>query len=126
MKPLVAIVRGSAYEDTFHDALHSSVGGRSARADLHSRDIVSSGSAVVSWIELANQATQFRIRRVDPTGTRSPSVTVAGIGAGRASGYPRVSRRGNELLFAWTETSGDGSRVLTAAAPLPSLSGTRD
>lgn len=83
-------------------------------------ELLRDGSAVVSWIEFADQRAQFRIRRVDRDGTRSPSVTVAGMGASRASGYPRMARRGNELIFAWTETSGEGSRVLTAAAPLPS------
>lgn len=89
-------------------------------------ELLPDGSAVVTWIEFAEQRAQVRVRRLDPAGHRTPSVTVAGIGAGRASGYPRMARRGDELLFAWTETSGDTSRVLTAAASLPSPPVTRD
>jgi hypothetical protein len=40
---------------------------------------------------------------------------VTDIGANRNSGYPRMARRGNELLFAWTGTD-DSLRVKTALA----------
>lgn len=89
-------------------------------------ELLPDGSAVVSWIEFSHQRAQFRVRHVDRSGTRSPSVAVAGIGANRASGYPRLARRGNELLFAWTETSEGASRVLTAAAPVPASPVARD
>lgn len=80
------------------------------------------GSAVVGWIEFANQRAQFRVRRVAPTGERSPAQVVSAIEAGRTSGYPRIERRDRELLFAWTETGGQ-TRVRTAVALLP---GARD
>ena len=81
-------------------------------------------SAVVSWIEFAGQRSQFRIRRVERSGSRSDSTSVAGISSSRASGYPRLARRGNELIFAWTDTQG-GSRVRTATARL-TVFGPRD
>ena len=45
-------------------------------------------------------------------------MTVTDIGANRNSGYPRMARRGAELVFAWTGTD-DSLRVKTAAALLP-------
>jgi hypothetical protein len=36
----------------------------------------------------------------------------------RNSGYPRMARRGAELVFAWTEND-DSLRIKTAAARLP-------
>lgn len=80
------------------------------------------GSAVVSWIELANrpdvpagpgsrQAT-FRIRRIGRDGSRSAAVTVADIGARRGTSYPRMVRGEHELVLAWVD--GDESRVQTA------------
>ena len=72
----------------------------------------------MSWIELAGRQAAFKVRRIDRSGQRSAAVTVADIGANRNSGYPRMARRGNELLFAWTGT--DGSlRAKTARARVP-------
>ena len=83
------------------------------------------GSAAVTWIEFAEQRSSFRIRRVERGGERSPSVAVSAIAPGRSSGYPRMARRGNELIFAWVET-GEKPRVRTAVAQLPPSSGAPD
>lgn len=80
-------------------------------------ELLPDGSAAVSWIEFAHQRSQFRIRRVDGSGSRSESLSVAGISANRSSGYPRMARAGSELVFAWTDTQ-DGSYVRTASARL--------
>jgi hypothetical protein len=81
-------------------------------------ELLSDGSALVSHIEQADQRAQFRVRRVDPSATLSPSVTVAGIDAGRASGYPRMALHQGELVLAWVERDGS-RRVRTAAARIP-------
>jgi hypothetical protein len=59
------------------------------------------------------------MRRVEPSGARSPSMTISGVS--RVSGYPRVARSGNELVFAWTEgAESEGmQRVRGAIARLP-------
>jgi hypothetical protein len=78
------------------------------------------GSAVALWIEFADKRSQIKMRRVDPSGARSPAITVAGLGDDRASGYPRVARHDNELVLAWTESTGEGMQaVKTAVAQLP-------
>lgn len=84
-------------------------------------DLLPDGSALATWIEFAEQRAQLRARRVQPSGARSAAVTVASIAGSRASGYPRVARHGNELVFAWTENQdGRGDmRVRTATARLP-------
>jgi hypothetical protein len=87
-------------------------------------ELLPDGAAIVSWIEVADKRSEFRIRRVDRSGQRSQSTSVAGINANRSSGYPRMARRGNELVFAWTDTEAVGSRVRTATARLVA-SGTR-
>jgi hypothetical protein len=76
------------------------------------------GSAVVSWIELANGRASFNVRRVARSGQRSGAVIVTDIGANRNSGYPRMARHGAELVFAWTGTD-DSLRVQTASARIP-------
>lgn len=83
--------------------------------------LLDDGSAVASWIEFADGRATLRIRHVDGSGRRAPAQTVSSIGAasGRPSGYPRLVHRGQELLFAWTETQEGNSIVKTAAARLP-------
>ena len=86
-------------------------------------ELLTDGSAAVSWIEFANQRSQFRVRRVEPGGARSTSVTIAGIAEGRTSGVPRLAYDRDEILFAWAETDKGSSRVRTAKAPLPRAPG---
>ena len=76
------------------------------------------GSAVVGWIELAGKSATFKVRRVERGGQRSPAVVVTDLGERRNSGYPRMARHGQELIFAWTG-SGDRLRVETAVARIP-------
>jgi hypothetical protein len=91
--------------------------GSLGRVDI---ELLDDGTAVATWIEFADQRSQVRLRLVNPAGARSPAITVAGLDDGRASGYPRVARHGNELVFAWTESTGDGAQaVKMAVAELP-------
>jgi hypothetical protein len=95
--------------------------GAAGRVDV---ELLLDGSAAVTWIEFAEQRSEFRIRRVERGGSRSASMAVSTIAAGRSSGYPRLARRGKELLFAWVET-GEKPRVRTAVAQLGPSSGSR-
>jgi len=58
-------------------------------------------------------------------GAKSAAVTVAGVQGSSSSGFPRLVRHGNELVFAWTESTqgaGESDSVLTvhtAVAYLP-------
>ena len=97
---------------TFGPPVRIDDAGAVGRVDI---ELLADGSAAVTWIEFADQRSEFRIRRAERGGARSPSIAVSGISAGRSSGYPRLARRGNELLFAWVE-SGEKPRVRTAVA----------
>jgi hypothetical protein len=81
-------------------------------------ELLEDGSAAVSWIEVVGGNAEFRVRRVAESGTRGESMMVATLDSGRSSGYPRMARRGNELLFAWTET-GERPQVEVAVIRLP-------
>jgi hypothetical protein len=82
-------------------------------------EMLDDGSAIATWVEFAGDRSQFRVRRIEPSGMRSSSITING--ESRVSGYPRLARSGNELVFAWTEGSeGEGTqRVKGAIARLP-------
>ncbi len=86
--------------------------------------LLDDGSAAATWIEFADGKAQFRMRRVTAAGERSPAVTVAGLTANRTSGYPRMAKSGEELIFAWTE-SGSPSKIATARVAVPKVAGTR-
>jgi Histidine kinase-, DNA gyrase B-, and HSP90-like ATPase len=66
-------------------------------------ELMPDGSAIVSWIEFADQQAALMVRRVDRSGGRSAATTVTTLGTNRSSVYPRMARRGNEIIFAWTD-----------------------
>jgi hypothetical protein len=80
-------------------------------------ELLDDDAAVASWVELADRRAQLRFRWINSSGARGPTQTVAGLGTERTSGYPRLARRGHELIFAWTDSDGR-SAVRTAAAPI--------
>ena len=88
-------------------------------------ELLDDGSAVATWVEYAEGRSDFRLRRVNRSGARSAADNVAAVSGGRASGFPRLARRGNELVFAWSESASaagedNGSlKVQTAVASLP-------
>ena len=88
-------------------------------------ELLDDGSAVATWVEFAEKHGQFRARRIEPSGSRSAPITIAAVSSSGSSGFPRMGRQGDEIVFAWTESvSGDASDekalvVKTAAARLP-------
>jgi hypothetical protein len=102
---------------TFGAPIRVDDAGTLGRVDL---ELLPDGGALATWIEFADQKAQFKARRIDPNGTRSAPVGIAGIAGSRASGYPRTAVANGEAVFAWTEsTAGGGLQVRTAAATLP-------
>jgi hypothetical protein len=131
----VAVAWFSAADDEGHAyAAFSSDAGASFGAPIRLDDasalgrvdvqLLPDGSALATWIEFADGRAAFRVRRVDPAGRRGPAVAVAGLNAGRSSGYPRMARSGEEVVFAWTETA-DTPGVRTAIARIPARAASR-
>ena len=99
---------------SFGKAIRVDDGGTLGRVDI---DLLPDGAALATWIEFADQRAQLRARRIEPNGTRSAPVTIAGIAGSRSSGYPRAAIANGEVVFAWTESgSGGALQVRTAAA----------
>lgn len=79
------------------------------------------GRALVTWLErVGDGGAEVRIRAITPDGTLSRATVVASSAAARSSGFPRMVRAGNEIVFAWTQP-GDTARVRMATARLTSL-----
>jgi hypothetical protein len=77
--------------------------------------LLAAGTAAISWIEVAGGQSRFRIRTIGPGAERSSAITIA---ERMGSQHPRMARRGDELLIAWTEFTRGSTRVHTARAPL--------
>jgi hypothetical protein len=75
-------------------------------------------TALVSWLEHTDNDGAIRLRRVRADGWRGESFTLAQSSVKRASGFPRMASNGGEVIFAWTQSRGDSTSVLTAAAKL--------
>jgi len=87
-------------------------------------EMLPGGAAAASWVEFAGGRAHLRVRRVEPSGSRSSAVEIAGAGAGHVGGHPRIARNGNELVVAWTESQsegdeGPGQQIHVATATLP-------
>jgi hypothetical protein len=76
--------------------------GSLGRVDI---ELLEDGSALASWVEYADGAADFRVRRIDASGARSGPIDVAPVSGGRASGYPRMALQGASVLFAWTDSN---------------------
>jgi hypothetical protein len=77
-------------------------------------ELLPDGSAAATWLEVVGAQAAFRVRRIEASGTRGASITIAPMSGSRASGYPRLARRGDELVFAWTEGGGGQGQVRVA------------
>jgi hypothetical protein len=73
--------------------------------------------ALVTWMERVDEEAEVRLRRVTRSGVRSEARVVAMSTAARASGFPRMVRAGDQLVFAWT-VAGDQPRVSVARGTL--------
>jgi hypothetical protein len=100
---------------TFGQAIQLDDSQSTGRVDV---ELLPDGSALASYLEVGEGRSQLRVRRVERSGARSAAITVAGVDAGRTSGYPRIALHGNEVVFAWIERVGT-PRVRTAVAQLP-------
>jgi peroxiredoxin len=93
-------------------------GPRGRRAPLGRVDVVLlDKDAIVSWIALEREDAALLARRAAPGGALGKEVTIAPTRAGRDSGFPRMERLGDTLVFAWTEV-GKPSHVRVASMPI--------
>jgi hypothetical protein len=79
------------------------------------------GDALVSWLErVPPEDAEVRVRRVARSGEMGTPVTISRTKAARASGFPRIVRRGDTLLAAWT-VPGDSARVMVGSLAVGDL-----
>ncbi len=75
------------------------------------------GGALVVWLERVGENAEIRARFFSLDGAATEPYVVTPTSAARQSGFPRVARSGDEMIFAWTEV-GDAGGVRVSAAAL--------
>lgn len=73
------------------------------------------GSALVCWLAGTVESGEIKVRRIEPNGNIGPVATIAKTSISRSSGFPRMARLQDEVVFAWTEF-GKPSNVRVATA----------
>jgi hypothetical protein len=86
--------------------------GTLGRVDVVTR---ADGAALVTWIHADAGSARILAREISPYGVLSAPIIVAVTSAKRASGFPRMTRSGDRVIFAWTE-AGEPSQVRAASA----------
>jgi ribonuclease BN (tRNA processing enzyme) len=76
--------------------------------------LLDNGTAIVSWLSQGEGSEGLiQARAVFADGTLGEATTVATTSSGRMSGFPQIAEHGDGIVFAWTQTGGDASRVET-------------
>lgn len=73
--------------------------------------------AVVSWMEKRGEVGLVQLRVISRNGAMTDPITVGQTSSARAAGFPRLARRGNNLLVVWT-IPGDAPRIALSEIPL--------
>ena len=118
-EPAVRIAVSADGGTTFSPALDIDRDAPLGRVDVIQ---LADGSSIVSWLASGdNQTAAIVARRVDLNGHLGDIVSIVETGAGRTSGFPQMMSSGDNLLFAWTDVSGDETRVQTRLVPISEL-----
>ncbi len=76
------------------------------------------GAAVVAWLARDETRAALRVRRVHPSGRIGAALTLATTAATRAAGFPRMVRRGGDLVVAWTHCGASCGGLRVGRLPL--------
>jgi hypothetical protein len=71
-------------------------------------ELLDDGSALVMWLERVGEEGEVRARRVRRSGEAGPSWLIAETSPTRRSGFPRMVRVSEDIVFAWTLVGENG------------------
>lgn len=81
---------------TFGKPIRIDEGNAIGRVDIV---MIDNKSAMVSWME----GTVIKAAKVNSSGTKESSVIIGSSSESRSSGFPQMTKSGNQLIFAWTD-----------------------
>ncbi len=103
---------------TFGAPVRVDDGNPEGRVDVQ---LLPGGDAAVTWIERTGQSEAVvRVRRVGAAGRLGPPHELAASSSARSTGFPRMVRAGDNLVFAWTG-AGKPSSIHAARMGIPGL-----
>ncbi len=89
---------------TFGEPIRVDEGNAIGRVDI---SFLNRESVMVSWME----GGVIKAAQVKRDGTKSPSIIIASSSESRSSGFPQMTKSGNQLIFAWTDDSEKNIKV---------------
>lgn len=92
--------------ETFDEPIRIDEGKAIGRVDVAMLD---TDNAMISWME----GTDIRAVKVNRNGTKETPVVIATSSDSRSSGFPQMTKAGNELIFAWTD---DADKIVKTAS----------
>jgi hypothetical protein len=92
--------------ETFGQAIRVDEGSAIGRVDIV---LIDESSVLVSWMEGAD----IRAARIHADGTKEQSITIASSSGARSSGFPQMTKSGDQILFAWTDDKDKSIRLAT-------------
>ncbi len=81
---------------TFSKPIRVDEGNAIGRVDIV---MIDNRSVMVSWME----GSMIKAAKVNVDGTKEPSMIIASSSESRSSGFPQMTKSGNQLIFAWTD-----------------------
>ena len=81
---------------TFGKPIRVDEGNAIGRVDI---EMIDEKSTMVSWME----GTTIKAAKIYADGTRDSSIVIASSSESRSSGFPQMTRSGNQMIFAWTD-----------------------
>jgi hypothetical protein len=105
---------GESFEAPIQVAGSGEIGRSLGRVDLA---LNPDGVALVSWLHEREGIGALMLAAFDSNGSRSGTTVVPHLDGGRATGFPRMALRSDDILFAWTEP-GDTARIRMVSVPL--------
>lgn len=109
-KPKVQIIFSEDAGVTFSEPIRIDNGRPIGRVDLI---MLSESTALVSWIEQNEEVTELLFREISTNGSSSPVRNITKVADSRSSGFPRMIRSKDQIIFAWTGIDAERTRVMT-------------
>lgn len=113
VKAAVSHNSGNTFSEPYPISQNQAIGRVDAAADR--------SGVFISWMEKEGERTLLRVRSIDRDGALSGPKTIAEMEGSRRSGFPRMERLGNHLVFAWTDISGSAPAIRTARLAVEGL-----
>jgi hypothetical protein len=81
---------------TFNQPVRLDEAGAIGRVDV---TILDENASAVSWME----GSEIKVVKIEHNGKKGIPFTIASSSESRSSGFPQMTKSGNELIFAWTD-----------------------